>query len=207
MDKKAYRALLDEQDWGELYKRLLDFACARCGKHGKAQAKDLAQEAITRVYGSSKWDPAQEPDLLRYLMSVVNSLRANERTRHATTRTSSIADEKTRRAALRVADDKAPSEATIADQDVFTRRLALLRERMASDPKVLLLLECMERGIDSPDDLCAALEWSRAQLLAVRRRMFRAAALVARDLGGANGDDEPLLQPDERDEEDEGEVA
>ncbi len=81
MDERSYRALLDRQNWGDVHARLLDFAEARSGKRAKAQAKDLVQTAIMRVFArDSKWDPEKEPELLRYLMSVVNTLRWNERT-------------------------------------------------------------------------------------------------------------------------------
>src|SRR5690349_3411930 len=122
MDQSPLRPHLDRQDWGEIYLRLYDFAEHRC--KSASQAKDLAQEAIGRVFAyDSGWDPAKEPNVLRYLMSVVNSLLANERRSHAATRTSSLEDPRAARAAraaLRVPDPRAPSENQIADQDLLT---------------------------------------------------------------------------------------
>lgn len=202
MDETTYRARLDEQDWGEVHARLLDFAAHRCGKKNEAQAKDLAQQAIARVFAyDSKWDPEREPDLVRYLMSVVNSLLWNERTSHATRRRASLADPKTRRAAEGVVDPRAFSEDAAAEQDLFARRLSLLRERMADDADVRALLDCLERGLDSPAEIRGATGWSANTLLAVRRRMQRAAALVARDLGGTSDEDAAPGGGDEEEEE------
>jgi len=58
------------------------------------------------------------------------------------------------------------------------------------DPYALALIDAMERGLSSPDEIRAATKWSASTLLAVRRRMLRAAALVARDLGGTGSEDE-----------------
>jgi DNA-directed RNA polymerase specialized sigma24 family protein len=195
MDETTYRARLDEQDWGELHARLLDFAEHRCGPKRLALAKDLAQQAILRVYAyDSTWDPEKEPDLLRYLMGVVNSLLWNERTSYAARKVASVGDDATRRAAERVADERGWSADTAAGHDLLSRRLSLLRERMADDPNVLGLLGALEQGLETPEEIRAATGCSAHTLLAVRRRMLRAAALVARDLGGADdeGDEEEV---------------
>jgi DNA-directed RNA polymerase specialized sigma24 family protein len=207
MDEKTYRARLDAQDWGDVHARLLDFAGHRCGKRNKAQAQDLAQQAIARVYAyDSKWDPEKEPDLVRYLMSVVNSLLWNERTSHAAQKSVSIEQKKTQRAAMQVADPQAWNADTAAENDLFNRRLTLLRERMADDAHVLTLIDCTSRGLDSPDEIRAATGWSANTLLAVRRRMQRAAALVARDIGGDLDESAGNAQDEDSDEEEE-EVA
>jgi Sigma-70 region 2 len=203
MDDRFYRGLLDRQDWGDIHARLLDFAEARCGgKRAKAtaQAKDLVQEAILRVYSSqSRWDPEKEPQIVGYLMSVVNTLRWGEKVRHDVSKTASTADLRTKRAADQVADPSAFSESSAAESDLRARRFTLLRERMADDPNVLQFLDCLVAGKESAADICEATRWSKEKHNAVRRRMLRAAALVARDLGGA--DDESSLPSPEDDSE------
>jgi DNA-directed RNA polymerase specialized sigma24 family protein len=204
MDETTYRARLDSQDWGDVHARLLEFALARCGKKHESLADDLAQQAIARVYAyDSKWDPEQEPDLVRYLMSVVNSLLWNHRTSHATQRSASLTEDSVRRAAERVADPSAFSEDAAVEHDLFSRRLALLRERMADDPHALALLAALEQGLEPPA-IRASTGWPASKLLAVRRRVLRAAGLVARDLGGST--DEPIDIEDEASTEEE-EVA
>ena len=193
MDERSYRALLDRQSWGDIHARLLDFAEARCGgkrAKAKAQAKDLVQEAILRVYGStSRWDPEKEPQILAYLMTVVNTLRWGEKIRHDVSKTVSTADLRTSRAADQVADANAFSESSAVASDLRARHYALLRERMADDPSVLQLLDCLAAEQESAAEICAATGWSKEKHNAVRRRMLRAAALVARDLGGADDED------------------
>jgi DNA-directed RNA polymerase specialized sigma24 family protein len=182
-DDNPIRHLLDQQDWGDLYARLLDFATHRCPK-SPALAKDLTQEAIARVFSyQSKWDPQKEPDLLRYLMSVVNTLRSNERTSAAALRTKSTTDRPVKRAAEAVADPNAFSEAKVADHDLFSRRLTLLAERLVGDPEAHRLLELAVDGVDTPAEIRRITGWSAETVMSGRRRMLRAAAKVAQDLG------------------------
>ena len=205
MDDRSYRALLDRQNWADIHARLLDFAEARSGgkrAKAKAQANDLAQEAVLRVYSSqSRWDPEKEPELLAYLMSVVNTVRWGERVSHDVAKTVSTADRKTARAAARVADPTAFSESSAVSSDLRARQYALLRERMADDPNGLQFLDCVADGKESAEDIGKALDWTKEKHNAVRRRTLRAAALVARDLGGADGDDSfPSPSDDSEDE-------
>ena len=206
MDERSYRALLDRQNWPDVHARLLDFAGARTGGtrgKAKAQAKDLVQEAILRVYGSqSRWAPEKEPELLPYLMSVVNTVRWGEPVSHDVAKAASATDRKTDRAASQVADPAAFSESSAVRTDLRARRYALLRERTADDPNVLQFLDCVADGRESAADICKALEWTETKHNAVRRRMLRAAALVARDLGGAD-DDDSFPSPNDDSEDDE----
>jgi DNA-directed RNA polymerase specialized sigma24 family protein len=207
MDDRSYRALLDRQPWDDIHARLLDFAEARTGKRAKDRAKDLAQTAILRVYSSeSKWDPEKEPELLRYLLNVVNSLRANENTSAAAQRNVSTSNRKAKRAAEQVADPAAFSETSAIESDLSARHFTLLRERMADDPNVLQFLDCVAAGKESAADICEATDWSKEKHNAVRRRMLRAAALVARDLGGAD-DEDSLPSPEDDSEVDDRKVA
>ncbi len=200
MDGTKVRALLDAQDWSDLHARLYAFALARCASRTKAQvevraqAKDLVQEAIARVYAAeSKWDPDAEPNLQRYLMSVINGLLSNERSRAAAKRNVSLSKEAPRggKCSEAVADARALPEEVVVKTDLFARRLALLEERLAGDADARRLLELMVSGMDSPADLRKATKWSANDLMATRRRMLRSAALVARAIGGAE-DEEPL---------------
>jgi hypothetical protein len=129
-------------------------------------------------------------------MSVVNSLRANERTSAAAQRNVSTSRPKAQRAAEAVPDAGAFSETSAAETDLFTRRLTLLRARMKDDPNVLQYLDCLASGEESAPEVCAKTGWTKEKLNAVRRRMLRAAALVARELGGAD-DEDSLPSPED----------
>jgi DNA-directed RNA polymerase specialized sigma24 family protein len=206
MNEDPIRKLLDDQDWAVIKVRLFDFAKYR--SKSPALAEDLAQAAIMRVYAhDSTWDPAKEPDLLRYLMSVVNSLLWNERQSAASKRTTSMTGKRRLAVAEAVADPQAFSEDKAADTDLFTRRMTLLTERMAGDPKVLRMIELMVQGVDSPAEIRKITGWSADDVMATRRRMLRAAAVVARDLAGPTDDALLSLPDDDSNDDDEGEVA
>jgi len=202
MNDNPIRHLLEKQDWGDLYARLLDFATHRCKPD--ALAKDVTQEAITRVFAyDSNWDPTKEPDLLRYLMSVVNSLLANERTSAAAKRTDSMSRKRPLAAAEAVGDPQAFSETKAVENDLLTRRMTLLTERLVGDAKATTMVELMVQGVDSPTEIRRLTGWTADEVMATRRRMLRAAALVARDLGSPSGDDALTSAAAADDDEDE----
>ncbi len=195
MDPKTVRALLDAQDWADVRARVLEFATYRCrdGKKIKpsaiARGKDLTQTAIVRVYANdSKWDPEKEPDLVRFLMSVVNSALYNER-HSAYARHRSLSEPATEDAASYVPDARANTEAIVANLDLLSRRLALLEERLTGDPDALTFLALMQTDEDATVDVARHTRWSDDKIATVRRRVVRSAEIVARDLGGSTDDD------------------
>jgi hypothetical protein len=209
MSENPNRVRLDEADWGEIHARLLAFATFRCRPDG-ALARDLVQGAITSVYAhDSKWNPEKDPDLLRYLMSVVNSQLANERARASATRTSSMSAPRTLSAAHRVGDAQAFSEEKAEEHDLLHRRMTLLRERLAGDPEALRLVELLLEGVDSPTELRRLTGWSAEVVLAARRRMLRCAAGVARAIGAPEDGPDTLAAEDDDggEDDDEEEVA
>jgi DNA-directed RNA polymerase specialized sigma24 family protein len=197
MAKDPLRERLDAQKWGDIYPRLVDFATHRSGS--KARGEDLAHQAIARVYAyDSKWDPEKEPKLLRYLMSVVNSVLANERKSAAERKNLSMEAHPKRLAKMK--DERAPSADRIVDNDLYARRIALLQQMLAKDAEATLLLELTLVGHDTPADQVRETGWLEARVLAARKRMHRAAEMAARELPG----DEPAAGAQE-DDDDEGE--
>lgn len=181
MDQKQIRALLDAQDWGDIHARLYDFAKARC--KSKVRGKDLAQTAIMKVWAfDSKWDPEKEPLLLRHLMSVVNSVLANERTSAAEQRNVSIEEKRAR--AHRVADDRAPSPERLAEADRHGKAWAALERALAEDrdDDALRVLALTLEGTETPADLEAATGWDMDKVNAVRLRVQRRAAAVLAEI-------------------------
>jgi DNA-directed RNA polymerase specialized sigma24 family protein len=190
VEDDALRRKLDEQDWADLYARLVDYATHRC--RSKTQGKDLAQSAIARVYAyDSKWDPEKEPLLLRYLMSVVNTLASNERTSAAAQRNVSMEKTHVRVRAERVRDESAISEARAVDGDLFARRLALLKNRIADDAQATRVLELALDGTETPAEIGAATGWTAKIVSAARLRMQRHAVRVAAELDVEGDDDMP----------------
>lgn len=76
--------LLDKHDWPKFILALTAYTINVCRwKHYRLpsgiEAEDIAMQAIEKVYeGRRKWDPEKDPDLLKYLKSVVRSLINNE---------------------------------------------------------------------------------------------------------------------------------
>ena len=139
MDHREKKRLLDAAEWGKIYPRLLAFATGRA--RSDDMGKDLAQNAIANVYDvDSTWDPEKQPDLLRHLMSLVNSDLWARRTSAASKLNRSIETSKqTRKLARAVEDKSAFSERRAEEHDLLTRRVQLLRERLVKDGDVVRL--------------------------------------------------------------------
>jgi hypothetical protein len=76
--------LLDKHDWPKFILALTAFTISVCRwKHYRlppgVEAEDIVMQAVEKVYeGKRNWDPENDPDLLKYLKSVVRSLINNE---------------------------------------------------------------------------------------------------------------------------------
>jgi RNA polymerase sigma factor (sigma-70 family) len=83
MDEKIEQ-LLNKHDWPKFILALTAYTISVCRwKHYRLppgiEAEDIVMQAIEKVYeGKRKWDPERDPDLLKYLKSVVRSLINNE---------------------------------------------------------------------------------------------------------------------------------
>ena len=198
MAKDRVPELLEVQDWGDLRARTLDFATHRSGSTERGE--DLAQAAIARVLGGvSRWDPDKDPDLHVYLMSVVNMLLSNAR--RLDKRTESYDHHADEDDATEYEDPTAVGQVRAAENDLYARRIALLRRRLEKDDDASRLFELALTGFDAPKDLCVETGWTMPRVTKARLRMHRHAEEVARELCG----DDParLREDDEHDEHDE----
>ena len=197
-DRRAIRKLLDDAEWDRIYPRLVAFATSRV--QSLALGKDLAHEAVARVYShDSTWDPAKHPDLERYLMSLVNSKLANDRSSAAAQRNVSI--DQVRASAERVKDSEAPADEQLANAQIFARRMEMLRERLAGDEDALRALDLKMNGIETPAAIASAARWLLKRAAAACLRVQRNAASVARDIGGDETEDASSDEDDDEEEE------
>jgi len=76
---------IDDEAWGDMYLELLDFARYKTRRLQYVKGggelplgrtpKDLVQDALKRVFeGRRQWDPDEDPDLCKYLKSVISSI-------------------------------------------------------------------------------------------------------------------------------------
>jgi DNA-directed RNA polymerase specialized sigma24 family protein len=184
VDFEAYRAMLAEQNWGDLSKRLTRYAF----KHGKdhwerftmADAEDVAQEAIRELFDPAtpiRWDPASEPNLYYFLKRPVKRIintRGVARARHAL-RASQVAAE--------FAMTAAEQEAARKRRRLGERRIELLRAELADDPNALTVLDCLEQGFDDIKETARLTHLAPNLVRNARLRIVKALGKVKRDLG------------------------
>jgi hypothetical protein len=182
---------LRKQDWKRIRKQLAAIAFHRTGKRSWAHAEDLAQQAITEAYGRADgWDPAKQ-ELIVHLALRVRGLATNSWRRHRTTFEIAMSVAK-RRHGVRHEGEKgkeidAPSEDEPIDlaldrrrmADLFNRRLA---ERLAGDEIALTIVALLKEGTSEPEEQAEAAGLTRAQVRDGRRRLFRHAENVKREL-------------------------
>lgn len=80
------QVILKAQDWPAIMVKLYSHAIFRLRWFGikseirlqGREYKDFAHEAVTLIYeGKRVWDPQKEPDIIKYLKKVINSLISN----------------------------------------------------------------------------------------------------------------------------------
>jgi DNA-directed RNA polymerase specialized sigma24 family protein len=171
-----------------VHKQVLAFAFSLT--KSKTQAEDLTQDAIRRAFDPEEtaWNPLVQPDIALFLMSLVRRNASHERTsgrRHHEIMARSKAHQiRVTRAAEKVAAPAQTPDVALAAHDLAARRLAALRARAADDALVLQLVDLMERDIETPAEQAEALSVGIDDVRFARRRLFRHAEAVARELPG-----------------------
>jgi DNA-directed RNA polymerase specialized sigma24 family protein len=76
-----YDALLADQDWHSLSRRLTEFAYRKINRTSWEDAEDLAQSAVRQVFDPShqRWNPKAQPNIFWFLGHVVHGLISNRR--------------------------------------------------------------------------------------------------------------------------------
>jgi hypothetical protein len=182
-------ALLAEQDWADISRRLTLHAYARLRPRSRALAEEIAQSAIESILSAQRapWDPTRHPDLFDYLGSIVNSLVSNHQTSHAAS-----ARRGTLREAERVADESESAEDRLASQEYAARAAEALRERVrrSDDTLCAKVMDLMTAGLEKPQDLAAAAGVHVSEINKAKKRLGAHFVAVRRELGEENGDGE-----------------
>lgn len=89
--------LLDRHNWGDSIIKLTAYVVSLCRLQplpSGLEPEDVVMEAIEKVYtGERNWNPQQESDLHRYMLSVVTSIVSNIRTRKESVYTATMNEE------------------------------------------------------------------------------------------------------------------
>ena len=175
---------LRNQDWETIYPALVRYAQSRVSrlswntKDGDPpsglDASDIAREAISKVFsGDRNWDCRTEPDLLRFLWSIVNSL---------TSHLVESADHVHRFTPLPDDEDQDPlSRSTEAgsltpfDLLLYRDLLDYLNKAAKGDPVLEGVVLCLALGIDKPQDMADELEVDIQEIYNARKRLRRVA--------------------------------
>ena len=162
--------LLAKQDWRAITMRLTLFAYGRLGHRSIETAKDVAQEALARIWDPEykDWDPAKEPDLLGHLRSVVNGIVSDIRQLSRTKSERSEAPDKLARRATKdsIADGR-DADGKIDAESFLYRLLALV----ADDATVTDLIYLMSDGVDKPAEQALHLKCDRKDIYNANRRL------------------------------------
>ena len=169
---------LHKQDWKVIILRLTAHAAYKVerlrwqtGKKdlpGGRQVKDLAMEAIKMVWtGERKWNPDKQPDLLKHLKSIVNSVVSHlvESAEHTQR---DILKEELEEGAFDPPDDSAASP---LDEVIAANVFGKLRSEVKSDEDLELVLYCIEEGMSKPSDIADTLRISVERVYKAKKKL------------------------------------
>jgi hypothetical protein len=167
---------LKEQDWEGIILKLTAHAAYKVerlrwqtGKKdlpGGKQVKDLAMEAIKTVWTNErKWNPDKQPDLLKHLKSIVDSLVSHlvESVEHTQREIREVEEE-----GFDPADDLVnnPLDEVIAEEVLRT-----LRREVKGDEDSELVLYCIEEGMSKPSEISDTLRMPVDQVYKAKRKL------------------------------------
>ena len=171
-------ARLHAEDWSRLGAQLTVVCWKILRRRSWSDARDLAHEAIARVFERKHgWDP-DRVSLLRHLARVAWGIAGNERR------------DRRHRVEIRVSDEEREAvwaESDLVDVRVERRQMtdtfcALLTARLARDATALRLLELKREGIETPAEQARVSGFPLEEIRRARRRLFDHAEKVARVL-------------------------
>lgn len=112
-------------------------------------------EAINAVFtGERKWDPDKQPDLLKHLKNIVDSLVSHlvESAEHTQRE---LPREELEEQVFDPPDDKSPDA---LDELIAADVISKLKDRVKGNTDLELVLYCIEEGLSKPGDIADTLE-------------------------------------------------
>lgn len=182
---------LTNEQWNELVERLARYAYCKLARlywrglplsaggapPGGVDAADLAADAIVdTIEGTRVWDQEAEPDLYRFLRSVVDSKvnhLAESLENQLTRRLDPPGEGDTQPAAYQIAD-RAPDPATVcADRKALERFRALVLAVIQGDKLAEGVFSCLEAEITKPSEMAVILEVRVEEINNAQKRLRR----------------------------------
>lgn len=160
-------SLLVTQDWDAIIPNLFIHTIGRLkGKTvpGCFTADDYIQEAYERVHmGERNWDPNNDPDLTKYLTSVIDSLiSASIKSKY-----NNLTE-----IDLTVFDPKSPEN--ILDDLISIEYYSCVIEKIKNDEDLQMLFCCMiDYGKTKPQEIAAELDWDVPKVNNLKKRLKR----------------------------------
>ena len=172
--------LLAEQDWDAITTQLVAFAFRRLHRRSLETAKEIAQEAITRIWdrGYKAWNPEEQPSLLEHLGSVVNGIIRNQYTAAGTRAEYLREPERIARLADKTGTPYGGREDQRIDAGAF---LSTIHARLACDSVAGQVLLSIADGIDRPREQAEYLKRPVGDIYNAKRRLLDHVAAIARN--------------------------
>lgn len=160
---------LASQNWDEVTRKLLAFAHRRLRRRSIETAKEVVQEALTRIWDPEykNWNPREEPDLMIHLQSVVNGIVANIHASPVERATSAYEPG----VVERIADRSFGVDARLEERVDAREVVSLLLKRTEKEELVQAVLLVTSDGCDKPAEQAARLERPVETIYRARRRL------------------------------------
>jgi DNA-directed RNA polymerase specialized sigma24 family protein len=173
--REAQREAVARPDWKGLLPKLERFVRSRGAS--SSSAKDAVHAVVTQLLdGRAAWNPAEGPDIARYLMAAVRSTLRHER-RSARSRyetPSGILED--------APDPHADASSTPEAQEARdAARLARVRTALVKDSLALAILDLSTAGVAKPADQAARLGVAVNTVYDARDRLARCAKRIANE--------------------------
>lgn len=175
-------AHVEKLEWDRLFTRLTRWAYVCTRRRSYELAEEIAQTALTQVLDPFyvEWDPEREPDLFDHLCNVARGIISNRRRKRALAREVAIDAEALED--MPIAGDANPERELSSRQEANT--LAdKLGTAFANDTLVTKIVALAVDGVTTPREQAEATGAPIEDVRNARKRLFRAAADVARELG------------------------
>jgi DNA-directed RNA polymerase specialized sigma24 family protein len=177
----SVRNKLDNHSWEESITKLMGYAKLQIDLQKMKGRKfpvdrnieDVVYEAIEKVYSEDrKWNPQEEPDLHRFLLSTVKSVIDN---------TVKLQDSKKRETVGDYDDFYLPTEDHTVENIDFIRLEQLIAEALKEDPLLCLVYKAVKDGL-KPKEIAEEYNIDIKKVYSAKRQLCREVESIIRKM-------------------------